>query len=191
MGRKFFTGIAFSAIVSFLFSCEIASAQKVAIGTNLGDWASLGTGNLSVSVAVARNVTVGITGMYNPWNYAEGKPEEFRLKNRGGSLEVRYWPWHVYSGWWVKAFGRVTEYNIAGILPDHQAEQGLAAGGGLGVGYSLMLGDHFNVDFGLSGWGGSKDYTRFDCPKCGYPLEKGKKGFIGPDQLTVAFYVLF
>ena len=46
--------------------CCGASAQQVAMKTNLLYWAAM-TPNLGVEMAVGKHSTVGLTANYNPW----------------------------------------------------------------------------------------------------------------------------
>ena len=50
---------------------------------------------------------------------------------------------------------------------------GIAFGGG----YSLMLGEHINLDFGLGLWTGYQKYVTYACPQCGKVVDSGEKWF--------------
>lgn len=182
---------AFAAAALSMLAPAEASAQQVALGTNAIDYAELGTLNLNCNVSVGRRFTLGANVRYNPWVFKPKTEQQFNSKVRGGSIDFRYWPWHVYSGWWIMLKGQVLEYNVGGLFDKPECEQGLAYGAGIGFGYSLMLGKHWNVDFGITGWGGAKKYRLYDCPYCGYPLKDETKGFIAPDNLMVSFYYIF
>ncbi len=188
--RKFLYSLAVVAIASFVF-CESADAQQVSVGTNMIDWANHGTANLSVTTSVGAHMSIGATARYNPWFFKEGTLEQKNHALRGASLEFRYWPWHVYSGWWFMLKGQTLEYNYGNLFGKSFSEQGRAYGAGLGAGYALMIGTHWNVDFGLTLWGGTKDYKRYDCSFCGMPLEEGKKAFFMPDNVFVTFCYIF
>ena len=101
---------------------------------------------------------------------------------------ARWWPWHVYSGWWVGADARYTLYNVGGILK-RSTEEGDAAGAGLYGGYSIMLSEWWNLDLGVGLWGGWKRYTRYACPLCGVITEQGEKGFILPDARVAVQFI--
>ena len=174
-----------------LASPDRAAAQQVSIGTNMIDWANHGTANLTVNTSVGAHLTIGVSGRYNPWFFNKGTSEQVNHAVRGGSLDLRYWPWHVYSGWWFMFKGQVMEYNYGNLHGMRFSEQGQAYGAGLGAGYTLMLGTHWNVDFGAAFWGGLKNYKKYDCSYCGKPLEAGRKGFILPDNVFVSFYYIF
>ncbi|MBO6247693.1 MAG: DUF3575 domain-containing protein, partial [Bacteroidales bacterium] len=99
-----------------LSSGGAASAQSWSLGTNVAGWANLGTVNAEAGVALARRASLHAGVRYNPWTFRKGNPgdrftdpagdseRQFENRKRAFSLSVRYWPWYVYSGWWV--YGR-------------------------------------------------------------------------------------
>ncbi len=170
--------------------CLSASAQKLSVSTNITDWLSLGTMNIEGSYAVARHWTTHLEWDYNPWTYKEGTQDQFQNRNLAGEAGVRWWPWHVYSGWWVSTAARYEMYNRGGVLDD-SAEEGDAYGIGLGFGYALMLSDRINIDFGMGLWGGYKTYTVYRCTNCGRIMEQGEKTFMLPNDFMVSFVYVF
>ena len=101
---------------------------------------------------------------------------------------VRFWPWHVYSGWWAGADLRYSVYNGGGLL-QQESEEGDAYGMGLYAGYAIMLSRLWNLDLGLGLWGGWKQYTRYACPQCGVTTETGAKAFWLPDARIAIQYI--
>lgn len=168
---------------------QLGLAQKWAVSTNLADYALLATMNADASFAVAKNLSVGLGVDYNPFTWGNDDAR-FQIKKLEAELSARWWPWHVYSGWWVSASARYRMYNYGGI-GGPETEEGDAAGAALGAGYSLMLTKHINVDFGVGFWGGYKWYRRYACPRCGTLLEEGSRPFIMPDNLVVALNFVF
>lgn len=168
-------------------------AQKFSVSTNILDWADLGTINAEVGFAPGRHITINLQGEYNNWNFGSvEKGNPFQDRVRGGALGIRWWPWNVFSGWWVGVNGRVEEYNRGGLFKKMETEEGFAIGGGLSVGYSLMLSKHWNIDFGVGGWCGQTKYTTYACPRCGSVIDSGKKFFIWPSANTqVSFVYIF
>ena len=63
-------------------------------------------------------------------------------------------------------------------------QEGYAFGGSLSFGYALMIGRHWNINFGLGGWFGWTNYTLYACPTCGRVLDKGGKMFWSPNNET-------
>lgn len=168
-----------------------ACAQRLQISTNAMDLMCLGTLNGEVNYAVSQHWSVGVSGKFNPFTYNKGSEgREFQLRQRSVAAGARWWPWHVYSGWWLSAGARLQEYNMGGILSP-ETEEGIRYGGGVTAGYSHMVSTHLNVEFGLGVWGGMKSYTIYSCPKCGTRIDNGIKSFIMPSDLIVALSYVF
>ncbi|MCR5708983.1 MAG: DUF3575 domain-containing protein [Bacteroidales bacterium] len=178
-------------------------AQTPSISTNLLDWANLGTLNVQAGVSVSRHLSLQTGVRYNPWRY--GSPERGNaLQNcaRTVSAGMRWWPWNVYSSWWVGSRAIVEEYNRGGLFGRQLTEEGVAAGVSIGAGYSRMLAPHWNLDLGLGLWGGRARYTQYRCPRCGRvvssgatagePVSNRSKWFIQPsDDVQVSLIYVF
>lgn len=163
----------------------IASAQKVSVSTNILDWADLATINAELSVATGQHITINVSGEYNNWNFGSvEKGNPFQDRVRGGAAGIRWWPWNIYSGWWIGVNARVEEYNRGGLFKKMETEEGFAYGGGLAAGYSLMLSRSWNIDFGVGAWAGQTKYTTYACPRCGTIIDSGKKFFVWPSANT-------
>ena len=115
-----------------------ARAQRFSVGTNVADWLSLGTMNASASAAVARHFTLNAEARVNPWTF-NTNDSETQLQNRHQtySIGTRWWPWYVYSGWWVGLAAQYQEYNRGGIF-SRNTEEGDAFGAVLSAGYTLI-----------------------------------------------------
>ena len=85
------------------------------VGTGATLYANIGTMNLEASCGIARRWTVTAGVEYNPFSWGEGIHEK---TNRQRSLEAgaRFWPWHIYSGWWMAGKLKYQEYNRGGIF---------------------------------------------------------------------------
>lgn len=178
-------------ILTLLCVSVSASAQKWSVSTNAVEWLNFGTINVQGSVAVARHWTVNAEARYNPWTFNK-KDASTQLQNRHQTyaVGVKLWPWYIYSGWWFGGKLQYQEYNRGGIL-SARTEEGDAFGVGLSAGYSLMIHEHINLDFGAGFWGGYKAYTAFACPQCGRITDSGSKWFIMPNDLIVAVVFTF
>ena len=95
------------------------------------------------------------------------KGNPFQNRARTVSLGVRWWPWNVSSSWWFGAKAQLEEYNRGGLFRKMKTEEGVAAGLGLGAGYSWLISDHWNLDLGVGFWAGRTRYTLYRCPRCG------------------------
>lgn len=178
-------------VIVMLCLATSSFAQRWSIGTNVIDWLNFGTINAEGSVAVARHITVNAEYKYNPWTFNSGN-RDAQLQNRHHTAKVgvRWWPWHIYSGWWFGAAGQYQEYNRGGIL-SAKTEEGDAFGLDLSAGYTLMLHRSFNMEFGIGAWGGYTAYTQYECTKCGRITDGGSKWFILPNEVTVGLVWIF
>lgn len=168
-----------------------ASAQKWSVATNIMDYVSLGTLNAEGSVATGRHITLNASARVNPWTFFEGdNGRQMQNRHQTYAAGIRYWPWHIYSGWWFSAALQYQEYNRGGIISQN-TEEGDAYGISPGAGYSLMLHENLNLDFGLSFWTGQKTYITYACPSCGRITDKGSKWFIMPNEIRVAIQYIF
>jgi hypothetical protein len=167
------------------------SAQDWSVSTNAMDYVSLGTLNAEVSMATGRHISINASARINPWTFHKGDPSK-QMQNRQQTyaVGVRYWPWHIYSGWWMSGMAQYQEYNRGGII-SATTEEGDAYGLSIGAGYSLMLHEHWNLDFGLSLWGGQKTFVTYACPSCGKITDKGAKWFFMPNDLRVSIAYIF
>ncbi|MBQ6087693.1 MAG: DUF3575 domain-containing protein [Bacteroidales bacterium] len=168
-----------------------SGAQNTAISTNVADYAMLGTLNVSLSHSAARHWSLEAGAKYNPFSFNEGNYEK-QMQNRQILLAtgLRYWPWHVFSGWWFSAKAQFQEYNQGGILSPETSE-GDRFGGALGAGYTYMLHKNLNLDFGLGFWAGYDIFTTYDCPVCGVEVDAGKKFFVLPNEVVLALTYVF
>lgn len=167
------------------------SAQRVSLSTNLMDYAFLGTLNAEASYSLSQHwcLTAGVR--YNPFTFHKGDPDrQFQYRQQSYSAGFRVWPWHSFSGWWLAGKVRYQEYNAGGIL-SRDTEEGDRAGAGMYAGYTHMLSQHFNIEFGLGFWGGTAWYTRYSCPVCGFTMEKGRKWFLLPDDVMISIAYVF
>lgn len=174
-----------------LVPCREARAQRFALSTNVVDWATFGTVNIEGAFGLNRGFSFHLGVEYNPWTFAkhvEGR--QFQLRQTTVEGSIRWWPWYVFSGWWIGMDLRHTAYNIGGFLMDGLSQEGYATGGGFSGGYSLMLSTHWNIDFGLGFWAGSRSYRVYDCAFCGTLTDEGRKMFILPDA-KVSFVFIF
>lgn len=178
-------------LLLFLLPCSL-SAQKVAVSTNALGYADLLTINARVNVAVGRHISLDLGVKYNPFSWHTGgeQSQQFQDRKRVAALGCRYWPFYVYSGWFISAKAQWQEYNMGGIFSSTTYE-GDAYGGGIGFGYDFIITDWFNIELGLGVWGGVTDYSKYALPREGKVLERGRTWFIAPNDLEVSFVFIF
>lgn len=167
-----------------------AEAQNVAVGTNLADYASLGTLNVSADYGVARHWTIVANARYNPFSFENSEALEVRARQRAGAVGVRFWPWHIYSGWWMAGKIQYQEYSRTGIRST-SSEEGDRAGGSLSAGYSYMISPHWNLNIGVGVWSGYDRYTVYECARCGRKVDSGTKTFLLPNDILMSFSYVF
>lgn len=176
-------------ILCVLFAWTGARAQEFSVSTNVVDYANFGTLNVEASYGLARHWTLDAGVKYNPFSFGEG--EDLKLnRQRSISAGARYWPWHIFSGWWLYGAMRYQEYNFGGVLSP-QTSEGDRYGGSLGGGYTYMINPHFNLDFGLGIWAGYDVYTSYACQTCGRKVDSGEKFFILPSDIILALTFIF
>ena len=169
----------------------LGRAQNWSVSTNVLDYVSLGTMNAEVSAGVGRRVTIEASARVNPWTFHKGDPSrQMQNRHQTYALGMRYWPWHIYSGWWISADAQYQEYNRGGII-SQKTEEGDAFGLSAGAGYSLMLHEKVNLDFGVTLWAGQKTFISYACPSCGRITDKGSKWFVMPHEIRVAIQDIF
>ena len=182
-------------------------AQNWAVSVNTADMLDLGTMSLEGSVAVGQHWSIHAGAKVNPWTFAkhdtwnglfsEPDPDQKQDRKQVYAIGARWWPWNVYSGWWVGGKAQYQEYNRGGLrLPigvgnDGGAEEGDAFGTALSGGYSLMLKEHWNLDFGLGLWGGWTKYRKYEFPENGKLIDQGHKWFFLPNEVIVSVVYIF
>lgn len=178
-------------VAALILAPYLCTAQKWSAGTNGADWILFGTVNASASIAIARHVSVNAELRYNPWTFMDDDADnQFQMRQQTYSAGVRWWPWHIYSGWWTGLAGQYQEYNRGGLFTQ-RTEEGDAFGLALSGGYTMMLHEHLNIEFGASLWGGYTLYTAYACPQCGKVTDSGKKWFILPSSIIASVIWIF
>jgi len=177
-----------SAAAGLLF-CVTVSAQNFALSTNVLDYVNLGTLNMEASYGIARQWTVSAGLKYNPFSYGKGSGE-FADRQRSLDAGARFWPWHIYSGWWMGGKIKWQEYNKGGFN-NTQATEGDRLGGSLSAGYTFMLNPHLNLDVGMGLWGGYDKYIAYECMHCGKVVDSGEKFFVLPNDILLTISYIF
>lgn len=179
------------AITAFLMISVSAHAQRLAVSTNIVDYAMFGTLNMELNFAVNRHYSIDASARVNPWVFNKGdKKEQLQNKLQSYSLGVRWWPWYVYSGFWAGAKGQYMEYDNGGIF-SMTNEKGDAFGIGLSAGYMIIVNSSFNVNIGLGAWTGYSSFRSYEWTCCGPELKRGGKMFLWPNDLAVSVVYVF
>lgn len=179
-------------VVILLFVISVTSrAQHVSVSTNALGWADYGTVNLSAGVSLSRHLSFEAGGRYNPFSFQRQSGLTVRNQRKTAFAGVRYWPWYVFSGWWMGIKGQWSEYSRTG-LRRFAVDEGTGYGIGLSTGYTWMISKRFNLDFGIGGWEGRLyEHTLYHCLKCMEIRESGPKNFITLDDVSVSLMIMF
>ena len=190
----------FLVFVLFTAGAVAAMAQTWAVAVNTADALELGTLGIEGSAAVGQHWSLHANVRVNPWTFAkhdtwnglfsEPDPDQKQDRKQSYAIGARWWSWNVYSGWWAGAKAQYQEYNRGGIITK-TAEEGDAFGLALSGGYSLMIREHWNLDFGLGIWGGWTKYTKYEYPENGKRIDQGQKWFILPNEVILSFVYIF
>lgn len=167
-----------------------AAAQNCSVSTNLAGYAWYGTMGVEAGYGVAQHWTLTAGAVYNPFVFKDEEDAVRQSKQRTVSAGGRYWPWHIFSGWWMGAKAQYQEYNEGGIKSPLTRE-GDRVGAGLSAGYTYMLGQHFNFEIGIGLWSGFDKYVVYECPVCGRRIDKGGKVFLLPNDLSLSVSYVF
>lgn len=168
-----------------------AAAQRFSLGIDGARVLSLGTLNADASVALSQRISLHAGAALNPWTFHAGDADrQAQLRQFSCWGGLRWWPWHVYSGWWAGTDGAYLLYNAGGGILPRETEEGDAFAGRLLGGYSVMLSENWNLDIGVGVLGGWKQFTRYNCPSCGAIVDQGEKAFLLPDA-RVALQLIF
>lgn len=181
------------ALVALMLSalCSRAGAQGASLSTNVFDYAQLGTLNMEASCGFARHWSINAGVKYNPWDFVNPKTQDrIQARQRALSIGTRFWPWHIYSGWWISGKMQYQEFSQGGIR-SLETSEGDRYGGGLSGGFTYMIHKHLNVEVGVGIWAGHETYTTYACPVCGRVVAKGEGVFMRPNDFLLSLSYVF
>lgn len=178
-----------AALAAALLAAAPLCGQDLVVSTNVLDYANFATLNVETGLAVARHWSLSAGAKYNPFTFGKGDGTILQ-RQQTYSVGARFWPWYIFSGWWICAKAQYQEFCSGGIT-SRRTSQGDRYGGSLSAGYTFMLSKHFNLEFGLGAWGGYEVYTAFNCQHCGQTVDSGSKYFLLPNDVTFALSYVF
>lgn len=177
--------------LSLMTASVLSRGQEISLSTNTMDYANLGTMNVEASYALAQHWSMTAGLKYNPFTWkADNESGIMRNRQAVYAAGVRYWPWHVYSGWWMAAKGQYQVYNIGGIR-SAETQEGDRYGAGLSAGYSYMILKHLNLEMGVGAWGGMDKYIQYSCPRCGRVVKQGDDFFVLLNDVLLSLTYVF
>lgn len=185
------TSLVIASVVVLSWTSPDCRAQKFALSTNLVEWANFGTTNLDASLSVSQHVSLFVGGKYNPWKYKTAKGMPVYENQTTAYVGMRYWPWYVYSGWWIAGKLRYTDFSETGVLRPKLFE-GKSVGAAVSFGYTWMIHERFNIEIGGGIWGGRHlEYAKYQTPASMELMERGARNFFFIDDLQVSIMYVF
>lgn len=176
------------SLLCLLVSNIQANGQELALTTNIADYLNLGTMNIGAEYGIDRHWSVNAGLKYNPFTF--GQDKGLRDKERSLAVGAKFWPWHIFSGWWLSSSAKYQEYNTANPRSPLTIE-GDRLGATAGAGYTYMINEHLNLDIGASFWAGYEKRTTYSCPTCGYVVGRSERTFFLPSEVILALTYIF
>lgn len=177
-------------LASMFLSLE-SKAQKFSISSNALDWLDFGTANLELGLSLSQHFSLSVGGQYNPWKFKDKQDFDIYKNQTTAYVGARYWPWYVFSGWWVGVKVQYSDSDKTGIWRP-ALETAKSLGAGLSAGYTLMLHKNFNIEFSAGLWGGRHlEYILYDCPRCMVVRDASARNFIAIDDVSVSLMYVF
>lgn len=166
-------------------------AQKVSVSTDLVDWGYFGTINLEAGVSISQHFSLIAGTRYNPWEFKTRLDKDMYKQQTTAYVGTRWWPWYVFSGWWVGAKVQHSSFSETGMWrPALENKQ--AIGAGLSGGYTLMLHKNLNLEFSFGFWGGRYyRYELFECPECMVLRTDQPRNFIDLEDISISIMYIF
>lgn len=119
-----------------------ASAQSFSVRSSLTMLATA-TPNIEVSVPLSKKVSLHLPVLYNPWIFGDNS----RFQQLTTMPGIRLWQQQCGVHYFCSFYGIATRYHVGGWMDRKYRYDGTGFGAGAGFGYSLVLGDHWNLDF--------------------------------------------
>lgn len=196
----------------------VATAQSVAVKTNLFGWATTTT-NLGLEFGMSRHSTLQLLGYLNPWDFGTDR-HHFRFW--AAQPEYRYWFCEKFNGWFLGVHAMGGQYNALGInfplqqlvwgnnsfenqlfsAADHKSgwpdlrhenlgrhAEGWYVGGGISVGYQWMLSKHWNFEASVGVGYLYSPLTYYG--RCRQIIDKRRLNYGGPTNAQLSFLYLF
>lgn len=177
-----------------------ANAQDFAAKTNLL-YDITSTVNIGAELSLAPRWSLDLSGNMNFWSFSGGK----RWKQWMVQPEARYWLCRTMGGHFFAIHALGGQYNVGHVdlgflsfLGDNFKEfkdfrhQGWFAGGGLGYGYSWLLGKHWNLEAEIAVGYVHSRFDVYECAGCGKKVDTGRKNnYVGPTKAAINLVYVF
>lgn len=161
----------------------------VALKTNLLYWAT-STPNIGVEVGLGKQLTLDVSGNYNPWTFGDkGKLQHWLVQP-----ELRFWTCERFSGHFIGIHAHYADYDIGRIEMFNigtDRYKGNLYGAGISYGYQWILGNRWNLEATIGIGYARLKYDKYDCGQCD-PVKTGvTKNYFGPTKagVTLVFII--
>ena len=153
-----------------------ANAQVVGIKSNLL-YDATASPSLGIEVGLAPRFTLDVSGSLNLWNWKNN----MKWKHWMVQPELRYWTCQRFAGHFFALHGLGGQFNFGNIknnirflgtdfsVLSNERYEGWAVGAGLGYGYALPLGKHWNLEFEVGAGAIYSVANGYDCDVCNRP----------------------
>lgn len=162
-----------------------------ALSTNLLGYADLLTLNFELQYAFGRHWSLDMAGKFNGLTLKKDTEGQLMDRKSVASVGAKYWPWYVFSGWWVSGFMRTESFSRSNLTKTMGFRSGDSYGAGISAGYALILTKWFNLDFGVGAWGGYRTTSTYEFPDLEHSTGRTSKGFIDVADITVSAMFVF
>lgn len=184
----------------YLLKCLILSGILLCVTSNLSaqyysfssNILGMTTGNLNaeLSATAGRKWSIHLPVTYNPFVYNFIK-ENTKMQNLTVQPGVRYWFRESYMRGFIGIHGTYSRYHFGWKALSKYRYDGIAAGGGLSLGYAKMLSKRWNMEFEAGLDILYTDYDKYECRTCGFFSGKEKKVILTPTRIAVSMVYLF
>lgn len=162
---------------------------KFAIKTNALYWATT-TPNLGIEFALAKKLTLDISGNYNPFELGDNR----QLKHWLVQPELRYWLCERFNGSFFGIHGHYAEYNVSNLDflgLGHYRYDGKLYGGGISYGYHWILNKRWSMEATIGVGYARMKYDKYNCGECGEKIGHNSRNYFGPTKVGLSFiYVI-
>lgn len=175
-----------------------ASAQRVAVKTNVLYGAFM-TPNLAAEISIAPNMSVELSGGYNPWNRNPSAGESNkRSVHYLIQPEFRYWLLSTYGGHFFGGHLLFSQFNFAerkrplyfGKGSEEYHFDGFSLGLGVSYGYMFHVAPRWRVELAVGLGYARMNYDKFECTTCGRELGREIRNYFGPTKATASIVFL-
>lgn len=159
-----------------------------AIKTNLL-YDATSTINLGVEVGLAPNMTLDISGNYNPWTLSNGR----KFRHWLIQPEYRYWLNSRFNGSFFGVHVHYAEYNINKIhlfSTTNRRKQGNLYGLGVSFGHQFRIAGKWSIEATIGVGYAHLRYDQYDCSNCGRYIGTKHKNYFGPTKAGISIIYL-